>query len=208
MGYPLDYGVAREFGFMDIPAVTRSPTAPYLLSSSWHPFLQPRQNASISPLPPTWLPLIRLMVINSRTFNLGSKPIARFISAFTAAFLLFLVLKGHPLFPNADSSGVLTSLQHHECANDRVLPKALQGGLTPESTIGKVTIIYNGKDPTFVRALQSHAVHNNRHGYPLQILRHGILDGLWSKPAYILAVLLEEMRKSERFRLQWLLYVT
>ena len=69
-----------------------------------------------------------------------------------------------------------------------------------------MTLLFNGKDPTFVRAIRTHQAHCRRHGHPLILLRHAILDGVWSKPAYILAVLLEELRKPERERLAWLLY--
>ena len=72
-------------------------------------------------------------------------------------------------------------------------------------------MLFHNKDSTFVRALRSHETHNNRFGYPLIVLRHGLLDGtlegVWNKPAYVLAVLLEEMRKEEGERLKWLLYV-
>lgn len=149
------------------------------------------------------------MIIKSGSLSLGSKKFARFISAFVAVFLLFLLVERLLSLSNhANASISPGSTKHRECLRDRIVPKAPHGGLTTESTIGKVTILYNGRDSTFVRALQSHEVHNNRHGYPFQILRHGILDGLWSKPAYILAILLEEMRKPEGFRLQWLLYVS
>lgn len=74
-----------------------------------------------------------------------------------------------------------------------------------ESTIGKVTILYHGRDPTFVRAIQTHEAHNKRFGYPLLVLRHGLLDGVWTKPATILSALLEELRKPEGDRLKWLM---
>ena len=74
-----------------------------------------------------------------------------------------------------------------------------------ESTVGKVTVLYHGRDPTFVRAIQTHEAHNKRFGYPLLVLRHGLLDGVWTKPATILSALLEELRKPEGERLKWLM---
>lgn len=83
-------------------------------------------------------------------------------------------------------------------------------GLTAESRIGKISILFNGKDPLMNHAIRTHEPHNRRFGYPLLILRHGLLDGgtldgIWNKPAYLLAILLEEMRKPAEDRLEWLL---
>lgn len=86
----------------------------------------------------------------------------------------------------------------HRRSNDR-------HGIGAESTIGKVTVLFHGRDPTFVRAIQTHASHNWRFGYPLLVLRHGLLDGVWTKPATILSALLEELRKPEGERLKWLM---
>ena len=98
------------------------------------------------------------------------------------------------------------STYRYEAPQDLVLPQWQGRGIETESLIGKVTILFHGKDPTYIRAIQTHQAHNRRHGYPLLALRHAILDGIWSKPAYILAVLLEELRKPDRHRLRWLLY--
>ena len=78
-------------------------------------------------------------------------------------------------------------------------------GIGAESTVGKVTVLFHGRDPTFVRAIQTHEAHNQRFGYPLLVLRHGLLDGVWTKPATILSALLEELRKPEGDRLKWLM---
>jgi hypothetical protein len=98
--------------------------------------------------------------------------------------------------------------------HDLVLPKPPEIGLAAESLIGKVTIQFNGKDPTLLNAIRSHELHNQIFGYPLLILRHGLIDGggpvnfqgVWNKPAYILAILLEEMRKQPQDRLRWLFW--
>ncbi|MCJ1438569.1 hypothetical protein MMC27_007959 [Xylographa pallens] len=99
----------------------------------------------------------------------------------------------------------------HSPPFDLVLPPPPPNGIPPESRIGKISILFNGKDPTLVRALQTHEAHNRRFGYPLLLLRHGLLDGgtldgIWNKSAYVLAALLEEMRKPEVERLQWLFW--
>lgn len=40
----------------------------------------------------------------------------------------------------------------------------------------------------------------------MYMLRHAILENIWSKPAYILAILLEELRKEPGQRLKWLFW--
>lgn len=89
--------------------------------------------------------------------------------------------------------------------NDLILPIQPGRGIGAESFVGKVTAVFHGKDPTLVRAIQTHEAHSRRYGYSLLVLRHRILDDTWSKPAYLLAVLLEEMRKPEGHRLGWLM---
>ena len=93
---------------------------------------------------------------------------------------------------------------------DIIVPSNPGNGIATESSIGKITMLVNSKDPTYIRAIQSHEAHNQRYGYPLMVLRHGLidggsLDGIWNKPAYVLAALLEEMRKPPEHRLKWLL---
>ncbi|KAF2225014.1 hypothetical protein BDZ85DRAFT_194813, partial [Elsinoe ampelina] len=73
-------------------------------------------------------------------------------------------------------------------------------------SVGKVTIIFGGA-AIYERALKTHITHDRMHGYPLHVLRHGILDDVWSKPGFILALLLRELAKPEAERLQWLLWV-
>lgn len=72
-------------------------------------------------------------------------------------------------------------------------------------TIGKMTIMFGDDNPTYERALKTHEVHNRLHGYPVYVLRQEILYDVWTKPAYILSVLLKELTKPESERLKWLL---
>ncbi|KAI9732445.1 MAG: hypothetical protein M1834_001653 [Cirrosporium novae-zelandiae] len=77
--------------------------------------------------------------------------------------------------------------------------------LVNHPTIGKVTILV-GDNPTYERAIKTHERHNENFGYPMSLLRWGILDDVWTKPAYILSVILNELTKPEEERLQWLLW--
>ncbi|TKA58768.1 hypothetical protein B0A49_12021 [Cryomyces minteri] len=72
--------------------------------------------------------------------------------------------------------------------------------------IGKCTVIF-GDNRVYERALRTHETHNKMHGYPLHILRQNILEDVWTKPAYILSLILRELAKPEAERLQWLLWV-
>ncbi|KAL8829324.1 MAG: hypothetical protein Q9191_002078 [Dirinaria sp. TL-2023a] len=105
------------------------------------------------------------------------------------------------------SSQLKFSSYRYDAPHDLITYPQRDKSIDSESLIAKVTILFHGKDPTYVRAIQSHQAHNRRFGYPLFVLRHGILDGIWNKPVYLLAILLEELRKPEARRLKWLLWV-
>lgn len=70
--------------------------------------------------------------------------------------------------------------------------------------VGKVTMVY-GNRSIYDRAVNTHIVHSQRLGYPDFILRSPILEGVWSKPAILLSVLLKELEKPPERRLEWLL---
>ena len=156
------------------------------------------------------------MILNAGNLNIGSKPILRAIA--TALSFLLTIFLFFPFFKrNVSNSSLATLLSKspdlesspykYQSPKDLILPQTPANSIAPESLIGKVTILFHRKDPTFVRAIQTHEAHNRRYGYPLLLLRHPILEGIWNKPAYILAVLLEELRKPEGQRLRWLLCV-
>lgn len=73
--------------------------------------------------------------------------------------------------------------------------------------LAKITIMFGNDNPTYERALRTHEVHNRLHGYPVYVLRQQILNDVWTKPAYILSVLLKELTKPPEERLKWLLSV-
>ena len=156
-----------------------------------------------------------------RSLGIGGKPWSR-ILVFTFSFVAILFITQN-VYPGESVHGYgyssARSLQstfsrvrpltfssyRYEAPQDLVIPQWQGREVQAESLIGKVTILFHGKDPTYIRAIQAHQAHNRLHGYPLLALRHAIVDGIWSKPAYILAVLLEELRKPDGQRLRWLL---
>ncbi|KAH8749847.1 hypothetical protein F5882DRAFT_525098 [Hyaloscypha sp. PMI_1271] len=84
----------------------------------------------------------------------------------------------------------------------------LEGNTNPrESAVGKVHAVFGELNPTYERALRLHEAHSLQMGHPVFILRERILSGLWSKPAFVLATILQEMSKPEDVRLKWLLWV-
>ncbi|GIZ49638.1 hypothetical protein CKM354_001266700 [Cercospora kikuchii] len=78
--------------------------------------------------------------------------------------------------------------------------------LGARTRIGKCTILFYGNS-AWERAIRTHERHDREHGYRLHILRQQLLDDVWSKPAYILSLLLRELAKPESERLEWLLWV-
>ena len=83
-------------------------------------------------------------------------------------------------------------------------PSSSYGGIP---VVGKVTIVTGGESSVYERALRTHEAHNRIHSYPMHVLRQSILNDVWSKPAYILSVLLRELARPKSERLQWLLWV-
>jgi len=78
--------------------------------------------------------------------------------------------------------------------------------LGARTRIGKCTIVFNGNS-YWERALRTHEEHDRLHGYRLHVLRQSLLDDVWSKPAYILSLLLRELARPESERLEWLVWV-
>lgn len=80
---------------------------------------------------------------------------------------------------------------------------------TKRAETGKVTVNFGGDNDgdsaVYARAIASHARHNEIWGYPQFELREQVVGGLWSKHAFIMSVLVQELAKKEGERLEWLL---
>jgi hypothetical protein len=76
------------------------------------------------------------------------------------------------------------------------------------SSIGKVMMLYGNPTPVYERALKGHNRHNEKHGYSMHVLREQTLSEFWSKPAYVLQVLLAELARPAPERLKWLVCVS
>ena len=78
--------------------------------------------------------------------------------------------------------------------------------LGAKTRIGKCTVLFSGND-FWERCIRTHERHDKVNGYRLHILRQQLIDDVWSKPAYILSLLLREMSKPKSERLDWLFWV-
>ena len=72
--------------------------------------------------------------------------------------------------------------------------------------IGKVTMLYGppAEDETTQLVIAGHRRHAELNGHSIHVLDRQILHGLWSKHAYMLSIMLEQMQKPEDKRTQWL----
>ena len=74
------------------------------------------------------------------------------------------------------------------------------------TSIGTVTMLYGEPSPVYEQALETHAQHAELHRYRMMVLRQKLLGRLWSKPAYILSIILNELQKPESDRMEWLFW--
>lgn len=72
--------------------------------------------------------------------------------------------------------------------------------------IGKCTSLFGAHEYGYYGALDTHVEHNQLYHYPAYVLDRSIQDDLWSKHAALLEVLLLELAKPEKDRLQWLVW--
>ncbi|KAL3492772.1 cytochrome P450 [Aspergillus germanicus] len=70
-------------------------------------------------------------------------------------------------------------------------------------------MLYGKHNPLYERALQSHRRHAERWGYGMEVLRTEISDGFWNKPAFLLELVIRELRKGVENgeRAEWLMWV-
>lgn len=78
------------------------------------------------------------------------------------------------------------------------------------SRIGKVTSLYYEKSSSssqaYERALLSHKKHDEHFGYKHFIQRRNAIDRFWSKHAYLIHLLVQELNKPAAERLEWLFW--
>lgn len=88
----------------------------------------------------------------------------------------------------------------------------------PMAKVAKVGVAVNALDiPVVHRAFKTHQYHNDLHGYPHFIADREVVSdlidndrmhrgsGAYTKPAYLLAIIITELLKPESERLEWIL---
>lgn len=86
------------------------------------------------------------------------------------------------------------------------------GGSIPleRSKIVKLTMLYydnvTADTEAYERAMQSHVPHDEKFGYDHFILRRGLVEGLWTKQAQILQILIRELAKPPEERYEWIFW--
>jgi len=70
----------------------------------------------------------------------------------------------------------------------------------------KVTALYNDDNDLYEAAVKSHIEHNRIHGYGMKVLRDKVVNDQWSKPAYLLSLVVAELAKPANERTEWLMY--
>lgn len=79
-----------------------------------------------------------------------------------------------------------------------------------QSRIGKMTAVYydvpNADTQAYERALLSHKKHDTLYGYKHYVQRRPTIEGIWSKMAYPIHLLVQELNKPPAERLDWLFW--
>ncbi len=99
-----------------------------------------------------------------------------------------------------------------------ILPIARSKPISPVSRIAKATVATNTLNNSVIhQALRTHQVQNELHGYLHHITSRELVSelseydsqnrsrGAWSKPAYLLGLMVLELSKPENERLEWIL---
>jgi hypothetical protein len=98
-------------------------------------------------------------------------------------------------------------IQHpHIFTNNDSAPTKNSNYTLRRSIIGKVIASFGPPDPPYELAVSSHNAHNTLYSYPSFVLHEQMLGGLWSKHAFILTILGNELSKPFNERLQWLFW--
>ncbi|KAG9240098.1 hypothetical protein BJ878DRAFT_431036 [Calycina marina] len=71
------------------------------------------------------------------------------------------------------------------------------------STVGKLHAVFGKPNPVTERALGLHKAHAEQQRDPMFVLRESFVSGLWSKPAFILSVMLQRLNSSTKQRIHW-----
>jgi len=146
------------------------------------------------------------MLSSSRSLHAESRRCLRKIPVtIVIIFLLILALTCKTVKPTYNDATQIHTSASWSSDSPIFQPKAAKP--TPKSRVGKVHAVFGEQNSVYERALALHRSHSELMGHPMFVLRERLLSGLWSKPAFILSIMLQELAKPEEERLAWLLYV-
>ncbi|KAF2277189.1 uncharacterized protein EI97DRAFT_312348 [Westerdykella ornata] len=103
--------------------------------------------------------------------------------------------------PRADETLTTLALQFRESCAEYSPHEPSQG------RIGVVTAQFGNPEAHYSKALQTHHLHSMIHSTELHVMCEQMIDDLWNKPAFLLALLLDEMLKPAHQRLEWIFWV-
>lgn len=125
-----------------------------------------------------------------------------------ALCVLLFFFYANPRRPSAQPAEIPSASASSGESNDA---HAAEDYAATRSKLAKVTMLFydepNEESRAYESALLGHRKHDLRYGYRHFVLRQAIVEGMWSKQAYILSNLLQELAKPRTERLEWLLYV-
>ncbi|KAK3725352.1 hypothetical protein LTR37_000322 [Vermiconidia calcicola] len=125
--------------------------------------------------------------------------VRNFVLGGAIVITLFFLLQSFDVGPHEIHRTTRSSLQ----AISKLRPGAWQ---THGRRITKVTSLFGQENELYEAAIRSHEEHNDMHGYDTQVLREKIVDNYWSKPTYLLSLLVTEMAKPVEERTEWLMW--
>ncbi|KAK5134494.1 hypothetical protein LTR08_006411 [Meristemomyces frigidus] len=87
---------------------------------------------------------------------------------------------------------------------NKLAPAAWRG---QQSQVTKVTALFGQENELYEAAIRSHDEHDRLHGYGMKVLRERIVNNYWSKPAYLLSLIVEELAKPVEERTGWVMWL-
>jgi hypothetical protein len=79
--------------------------------------------------------------------------------------------------------------------------------VTGRARIATVTAHFGKPEKQYREAFETHLLHSLIHGTEVRVMCDPMVDKLWNKPAFILNLLMREMLKPEKERLEWIQWV-
>ncbi|RMY64806.1 hypothetical protein D0863_09548 [Hortaea werneckii] len=117
----------------------------------------------------------------------------------TLVVALFLLLHSFSIGPTEIEHTTRESLQ----AINNFAPASWRA---PRAKVTKVTALFGEENEIYEAAIRTHDEHNRLHGYEMKVLREKVVSSFWSKPAYLLATLVDELAKPAEVRTEWIMW--